>query len=913
MPFTVTAKEPASTLPSGTTRVYTLDKNVSMGMSITLRGDPGTVVRMQVGEGLCTNPDGCGTVPHGMVDPAWHNLNGRTDGGKKRWQLVNLTLAGGAAESFATQFTYFAGRFVDLTVVSGQLTAEPALEVRRLHTDVTPTSSFSTSDAKLQTLHEAAMRTYLNNLHGFPTDSPQRERLGYGADGLVAAEIGLLNFDTAAIYEQWLDSFRDAQADNGYVYWVAPTSYWTSAKWYSPWWGNALSALPWMLQRDSGQAQMLYEQQNAMVAWAEYLLGQLDNGLWVADNFAPDHLAADQSDDATFNSLAVYAAFRDVAALPGLGPEVVARWTSAADTVRTAFNSTYFDVTQHTYSRTAVATGAFKRATQAVLATALFVDIVPSGEHDAVLASLVAETAQPGASKAKPNHVNTGIVGTYTLFSELSKHGLSDLAYQLATEITYPSIFVGPSGPEGTFWEKTTDDAISHNHPAFGSVDTWLWRGVLGIDTDRLSSTGVVDLHPSPITGVHDVNGTIRTVRGPVSSGWSRPADDQVDYTIATPPGTRSVVSLAVADDEQIAIDGVLQTLTEPDPDNPGRYLFRIDHAGTTVLSIAPAAPVVAIDPRLHDVTVSFATEMHVAVEDTTAAQLDVTGLPPGLAFDPATSTVRGTPTSPGTYDVTFATGSDGRRSITARAITVHPQPVCNEGQPGVDPNEWSEKLLTGSLGPTATGFRSTTTVNEYEPRCLIVAYGRHQTITSLDLYGLRGRAAWVDGDGFPIDYRVDVSNDASFGSFTTVATVSGSTAPNVFYSPLRVTATPQSAPWVFLRITATRLGRVGPGSFQLALARVFLAAETAGPLLRTGFPASLTSGRPFTWKVSAYGIPTPTTTISGLPPGLSFDPGTGIVTGTPSGPGTYRVTVALTNGIPNDVSNTYIVAVMPP
>lgn len=69
-------------------------------------------------------------------------------------------------------------------------------------------------------------RTYLNNLTSIPTDCPQREKNGWTADGNLAMELALLNYDGIAFYEKWLDDFVDNQNEAGRIAGIIPTAGW---------------------------------------------------------------------------------------------------------------------------------------------------------------------------------------------------------------------------------------------------------------------------------------------------------------------------------------------------------------------------------------------------------------------------------------------------------------------------------------------------------------------------------------------------------------------------------------------------------------------------------------------------------------------------------------------------------------
>lgn len=94
-----------------------------------------------------------------------------------------------------------------------------------------------------------------------------------------------------------------------------------------------------------------------------------------------------------------------------------------------------------------------------------------------------------------------------------------------------------------------------------------------------------------------------------------------------------------------------------------------------------------------------------------------------------------------------------------------------------------------------------------------------------------------------------------------------------------------------------------------------FLAADTAAsadkPELTSPHEAVATAGRPFIHLVTATGWPT-AFDAHGLPAGLTIDPATGLIEGTPHEPGTTSVSVAATNSV-GTASQVITLTVRPP
>jgi uncharacterized repeat protein (TIGR03803 family) len=101
---------------------------------------------------------------------------------------------------------------------------------------------------------------------------------------------------------------------------------------------------------------------------------------------------------------------------------------------------------------------------------------------------------------------------------------------------------------------------------------------------------------------------------------------------------------------------------------------------------------------------------------------------------------------------------------------------------------------------------------------------------------------------------------------------------------------------------TASYGGTTGNG----ALYQVFLTNGVANPVAITSTPApSITAGATINFTFTAQGSPAPTFSYSGtLPPGLNLSP-SGVLSGTPTTPGSYTFTVLAGNGTGAPVSQT--------
>jgi alpha-L-rhamnosidase len=78
-----------------------------------------------------------------------------------------------------------------------------------------------------------------------------------------------------------------------------------------------------------------------------------------------------------------------------------------------------------------------------------------------------------------------------------------------------------------TIWElwqnKTGPSMNSHNHPMFGSIGTWFYSALAGINYDpERPGYERIRIEPQAARDLRWASGSIETLRGTVASAWSR-------------------------------------------------------------------------------------------------------------------------------------------------------------------------------------------------------------------------------------------------------------------------------------------------------------------------------------------------------------------------------------------------------
>lgn len=146
----------------------------------------------------------------------------------------------------------------------------------------------------------------------------------------------------------------------------------------------------------------------------------------------------------------------------------------------------------------------------------------------------------------------------------LTDTGHTDLAYRLLTQRTFPSWGYQIDRGATTMWERwdslrpdgTFQDASmnSFNHYAYGSVGQWMYANIAGISAARPGYREVL-IRPRPGGGVDSARATFRSVRGPISTRWSR-RQGRFELTCSVPPNTTAEVWIPAAPRDKVTHSG---------------------------------------------------------------------------------------------------------------------------------------------------------------------------------------------------------------------------------------------------------------------------------------------------------------------------------------------------------------------
>lgn len=459
------------------------------------------------------------------------------------------------AITHTTQFDVKGFRYAEIRGTVRAVPTAPTLVAEVVHDDVRSAGEFVSSDPMFTAIDDAQRRTRLNTLHSVPEDNPNRERRGWGADATVTADAALYDFDAgdmAALYEKFMADIRTGQSATGAVRDFNP---YTDTGGYSDdvAWGATLPMITWRTYQYTGNRRIVADNYAATKAWIGFVRSILSNrGLIEATSRSGtgaygDWLPAFTSVPLPLLYTGLYVeALRNAASMAtllGYGADATA-FTNAVKPLVDAIQAAYLNPTTHTFGTGQVAN-----------AVALEMGIVPPQYLDIAFAAIVTDVV------ARGGHLDGGIIGLQQVMRVLSEHGRADLVAGYLDKTDKPSFgFMLAHGP-GTIWEwwggLDSSNVNSLNQPAYGGAPgEWFYGYAAGIQPQPgAGQGGYHDIIFAPqIEGTgSSASATVQTVRGPVSSEWTR-SGDNLTYSVTVPVNSHATVAIPRPGGEQVTI-----------------------------------------------------------------------------------------------------------------------------------------------------------------------------------------------------------------------------------------------------------------------------------------------------------------------------------------------------------------------
>ncbi len=524
------------TNPEKNLQVYDFGENITGSVRLTAKGPEGAEIVIRHGERLYDD----GTLDNEEMERFVFSGEAQTS---------RYIIGPDQPSDWRPSFVYYGFQYAQVEVPDGVEIIN--LEAEVIHTDLKTTGSFSSSNSLFCKIHDAKKLSYLGNYHGYPTDCPHREKIGWSGDAHLVAEGGLINFETVSSYIKWLDDFVDEQRPTGQLPAIIPSSGWGYLSWsadeayrsrgHGPHWEGAFVLIPWYLFLHTGDLSILDRYFEPITMYVRYLERHSEDDYTLSFGI-DDHKTLVPSNRAVL-ATGHFHSFANIAARMAeeLGNESEARYfTGLGNKIKKGYHHRFYDEDKQTWDS----------GSQMVLAGALYHDLARPEDVDVILEQLLQNLEE------NDYHLTTGVVGTKYLLRVLTEYGHSDVMYKIANKRSFPSWGYWIEQGATTLWQNW-DGTQSRNHVMFGSIDEWFYKALAGIrpDSENPGFKRII-IRPELIEDLEWVRGSYDTWRGVIKSEWEK-TDEGINLDIEIPANTTARVFLPGNNPDLIFESGV--------------------------------------------------------------------------------------------------------------------------------------------------------------------------------------------------------------------------------------------------------------------------------------------------------------------------------------------------------------------
>jgi len=471
-------------------------------------------------------------------------------------QQVKYIFKGKGEESYHPHFSFQGFRYIKIEGAKETINKDN-IEAVVLHSDMTPTGTFQTSDTLINQLQHNIQWGQKGNFVDVPTDCPQRdERLGWTGDAQAFFSTAAYNMDVAGFFIKWLKDVKADQFASGAIPHVIPY-YWKDEQGGSTGWADVSTIIPWEFYQIYGDQKILEDQYTSMAKWVQFMTDHSTNNLWNTGGHFGDWLFYAPDDDrdgkaAITDKYLIAQAFyaHSVQLMINTAKvlhkeEDVSKYESLLQKIKNAFVYEYV-----------TPSGRLVSSSQTAYVLALHFDLLPENLRAQAAKRLVDNI------KAYDNHLTTGFLGTPYLCHVLSRFGYEDVAYTLLKQTTYPSWLYPVTKGATTIWERwdgiKPDGSFqnkgmnSFNHYAYGAIGNWMYKNITGIrPAEDIPGYKEFIIAPRPGGGITAASASLETVYGKIVSSWKRNGKEMT-MLVEVPPNTKGRIVFPNADQNTV-------------------------------------------------------------------------------------------------------------------------------------------------------------------------------------------------------------------------------------------------------------------------------------------------------------------------------------------------------------------------
>ncbi len=504
--------------------VYDLGQNASGIIRISVRGQKGQSIILRPAELL--NDD--------------RSADQRASGSL---YYFKYTLGSDQTETWQPQFSYYGFRYIEAesAVPEGEdnpLQLPKIITLEGLHTsnEAQENGTFHCSQPLFNKIYELIDWAMRSNMASVLTDCPHREKLGWQEEAHLMQYSLQYRYDMSSIYPKILNDLHTAQLPNGTIPTIAPEFVRFSGGFEdTPEWGSSFIISNWYLYQWYGDTRLIKELYPDMKRYLYYLKSRSKGhiiayglGDWYDIGPNPPGYAQLTSNGVTATAIYYYDTIlmRNMAQLLGKTDDV-SELTTLADSIKTAYNQTFYHPDK----------GFYDRNSQTANAISLYLGLTDSSEVPRVLNSLVKDIRQ------RHNALTAGDIGYRFVLRALERYGRTDVIYDMNSRYDVPGYgWQLAHGATALTESWQAYGSVSNNHFMLGHLMEWLFSGVGGIrQSDSSIAFNDILIAPQIAGQINAARTSYESVYGRIACEWNI-SDKQYNLTVEIPANTMATV-----------------------------------------------------------------------------------------------------------------------------------------------------------------------------------------------------------------------------------------------------------------------------------------------------------------------------------------------------------------------------------
>ncbi len=506
-------------------RVFDMGQNFAGWVRLTTKGAKNTVLKIRFAEDIRED---------GSLDITSNENAGAT---------AEYILKGDGIETYETHFSYFGFKYAEVSAKNGPLNLIN-IEGRALYSDNPKAGYFESDNRLVNKIHNATIWSQKSNMIGYPMDCPQRdERLGWFGDAQVTAEEAMFNFNMALFYENWFEGIKENQDEKtGDLPIISPRPYIYDV---GIEWSSTYLTMLWQYYTFYGDHRMLQRHYATMKRYMSFLDSISNDYIlpmgWIGDwgSMVKGWKEGEPKSVPTAYYFLNARIMSDVARILGNNSDQE-YFKNLSDKIKAKYNNTYLNTETANYNDGSQMANSFP----------LYLGLVPEELKQKVLDNLVKDI-----TVKNDTHLTTGVLGTKYMPEALARMGRSDIAWGIINQKSPPSWnnMMTKYTTMCEFWTLKQ----SKNHVMMGSIDAWFYKYMAGILLDESNPAfSIFQVKPLLLKNLNAAKGRIETIRGLISSEWTR-IPGRFTLKVEVPFNTTALVYIPGEKEAKISEGGV--------------------------------------------------------------------------------------------------------------------------------------------------------------------------------------------------------------------------------------------------------------------------------------------------------------------------------------------------------------------